>query len=30
MYTSVPKEIVALIQGIMILFLAVKFLKEKK
>nr|WP_288914619.1 ABC transporter permease [uncultured Lachnoanaerobaculum sp.] len=30
MYTSVPKEIVALIQGIMILFLAVKFIKEKK
>lgn len=29
MYTSVPKEIVALIQGLIILFLAVKFISEK-
>ena len=29
MYTSVPKEIVALIQGLIILFLAVKFISER-
>lgn len=29
MYTSVPKEIVALIQGLIVLFLAVKFINEK-
>lgn len=29
MYTSVPKEIVEIIQAIIILFLAVKFIKEK-
>ena len=29
MYTSVPKEIVALIQGLIVLFLAVKFIQDK-
>lgn len=29
MYTSVPKEIVALIQGLLVLFLAVKFINER-
>ena len=29
MYTSVPKEIVALIQGLIVLFLAVKFFNER-
>ncbi len=29
MYTNVPKEIVALIQGLMVLFLAVKFINER-
>lgn len=29
MYTSVPKEIVAIIQGMIILFLAVKFISER-
>lgn len=29
MYTNVPKEIVALIQGLIILFLAIKFLNER-
>ena len=29
MYTNVPKEIVALIQGLIILFLAVKFISER-
>lgn len=29
MYTSVPKEIVALIQGLIVLFLAVKFIGER-
>lgn len=29
MYTNVPKEIVALIQGLIVLFLAVKFINEK-
>ena len=28
-YTNVPKEIVAVIQALIILFLAVKFLKER-
>ncbi len=30
MYTNVPKEIIALIQGLIILFLAVKFFREKR
>ena len=29
MYTAVPKEIVAIIQGMIILFLAVKFIGDK-
>lgn len=29
MYTNIPKEIVALIQGLIVLFLAVKFISEK-
>ena len=29
MYTAVPKEIVAIIQGMIILFLAVKFINER-
>ena len=29
MYTNVPKEIVAMIQGLLVLFLAVQFISER-